>query len=314
MRKLLVWAAATFFLVIICGPAIANALAEAPAGESVVEPPVQKSRVLPKEDRRAALNPLVVKVDDFHQDWWAVVISSLALLVAFFQLLMFQRQLKQMDEANRAARDAAEAARAALNASNPPHIRISNPQIWCGKKEPFERETDAVKLDDAGRFSARVYAINEGGCPAHVDIDVGIDGNVCVAWFSDLGDGQLPMFRPYKEESKVKIDKFRLKRNIEATAHPESQEWVDRNPSEDGYLTLQPGEVARWELDFSLEKLSGDGHKRTLYLMGIVVYWSLSGKQRSRRRAVGFAYKFDQEKQVFRRLSSEDYPDYVFDE
>ena len=267
MRKLLVWAAAIFFA-IICGPAIASAVAEGQADKSVVEPPVQKFRVLPKDDRGAALNPLVVKVDDFPEDWWAVVISSFALLVAFFQLLMFQRQLKQMDEANRAARDAAEAARAALNASNPPHIRISNPQLWCGNEEPFQREVDAVSFDEAGGFSARVYAINEGGCPAHVDIYVGIDGNVCVAWFSDLGDGQLPMFRPYKEESKVKIDKFRLKKNLKATAHPESQEWGDRNPSEDGYLTLQPGELARWHLDFSLEKPSRDGLKKTLYLMG----------------------------------------------
>lgn len=122
------------------------------------------------------------------------------------------------------------------------------------------------------------------------------------------------MFRPYKKESKVDVHKFRLKKNIRPTANPESQEWVDRNPDHDDYLTLNPGEIARWDLDFSLEGNSENSLKKTLYLMGAVIYWSHLDGQRSRRRAVGFVYKFDQERQVFKQISSDDYPDYVFDE
>lgn len=159
-----------------------------------------------------------------------------------------------------------------------------------------------------------MYAINDGGGPAHVDTDADMDGNVCVAWFSDRRDGLLPMFRPYKFESNAEIKKFSLKKNVNNTAQPELQNWVDQNSTGNGYLTLQPGEFARWDLNFSVEDPSNDDLKKTLYLMGIVVYWCLSGNHRTRRRAVGFAYSFNQEKQVFERLSPKDYPDYVFDD
>ena len=286
MRKLLLWASALCFFAIICGQSVASAAGEVPAGKSVAEQSAQKSRALAKDDRGAASNPVVVGANYFSEDWWPVGISFLALLVAFFQLLvlykqlnMFRTQLNEMGVANGVAKDAAEAARAALNASNPPQIRISNPQIWRGKGEPYEREVDAAMLDQGGVFSARVYAINEGGGPAHIDTDVGMDGNVCIAWFSDRGDDRLPMFRPYKFESKIKPHESCLKKNINATTNPESQKWVDRNPNEDGYLTMQPGEFARWDLKFSVEKPSGEELKKTLYLMGIVVYWCLSGRR-----------------------------------
>ena len=201
-----------------------------------------------------------------------------------------------------------------MNAGNPPQVRISNPQIWCGNGEPWKRELDDVRIDKGGRFSARVYAINDGGGPAHIDTDADMDGNVCVAWFSDRRDGLLPMFRPYKFESNAEIKKFALKKNVNNTAQPELQNWVDQNSTGNGYLTLQPGEFARWDLNFSVEDPSNDDLKKTLYLMGIVVYWCLSGNHRTRRRAVGFAYSFNQEKQVFERLSPKDYPDYVFDD
>ena len=301
-------------LAVICGSVVARANPEALMEKVAEVPAAQKSVVASGEVVGSLQNPLVVRVHDFPDDWWVVVISSLALIVAICQLFMFRRQLRQMDDANHAAKNAAEAARAALNASNPPHIRVSNPQVWCGSGEPFHRESNVVSLDAAGAFSARVYVVNEGGSPAHVDIDSGTDGNVCVAWLSDRRDEQLPMFRPYKEESKFKVQKFRLKKNIATTASPESQVWVDRDPSEDHHLTLGPGEIARWDLNFSLEGNLGGEVKKTLYLMGAVIYWSFSDGKRSRRRAVGFVYRFDEDRQNFRQVSSDEYPDYVFDE
>jgi hypothetical protein len=307
MRKLLFWVSVLCFLVIIGASTIVSVAAEVAVGKSAVETPMQATRGLSNDDRGSASNPLAMKVDEWPEHFVEVFVSVLMLLIAIVQAILFYWQLRFMAVANKAAVTS-------LDASNPPQIRISNPQIWCGNGEPFERETDVVKLEQVGRFSARVYVINEGGGAAHVDTDVGVDGNVCVAWFSDLNDGQLPMFRPYKEESRVKTDKFRLKKNIKATARPELQDWVERNPNGADYLTLQPGEIARWDLGFSVEEPFGGDLKKALYLMGIVVYWCLSGDQRTRRRAIGFAYKFDQERQVFKRLSSEDYPDYVFDE
>lgn len=80
--------------------------------------------MLAKEDHGAASESLVVKVDDFPEDWWAAGISFFTLLVALFQLCMFRKQLGQMDKANEAAKDAADAARPALNAGNPPKFEF----------------------------------------------------------------------------------------------------------------------------------------------------------------------------------------------
>lgn len=59
-----------------------------------------------------------------------------------------------------------------------------------------------------------MYAINDGGGPAHVDTDADMDGNVCVAWFSDRRDGLLPMFRPYKFESNAEIKNLRSRKML----------------------------------------------------------------------------------------------------
>lgn len=206
---------------------------------------------------------------------------------------------------------------ATMEAANPPCLQVTTPQIWIGGDQPDSRQEDVEEIVPGQKYRARVHVINAGGNDAFVDADPEKQGNVCVAWFSQSDDAPLPMFRPYKNESapgRGVPEKHRLRKLKQGGCHSKREDWIESD--EDGlgkFLRISAGELARWDFDF-VAPLSEQGGvtKCTLYLMGIVVYWDRFRGNARRRRAIGFACKFDPVSQIFVRIKNEDYPDYSF--